>query len=361
MQHYSIVMYIAAAIMLANGHVQDLRVDVVPIQSRFAAVQNVNVILKYSNAGGDTMSIYKWLLPDAHGLTDPLFEVTRDGERVEYVGPVFKRRAPTADDLILLTPGMTVSAAVQLSTVYNMTQSGNYVIKYKMDADEVLFTTDSMDKPQTRSLNGAQDFVLESAPIVVFAIGRRNLLVEQANANSALTRALTPTFTGCSSSQANTITTGLREAENYANSVMSHLNVQSGSTTRYTTWFGRHSAANFNTLKSHFTKIQSVLRSTTVAFDCGCAAGSSSTYAYVYSTQPYKVYLCNQYWSAPMTGTDSMAGTIIHEVAHFKVVAGTTDHAYGHSAAKSLAVSNPTNALANSDSLQYYAENNPRL
>jgi peptidyl-Lys metalloendopeptidase len=62
-----------------------------------------------------------------------------------------------------------------------------------------------------------------------------------------------------------------------------------------------------------------------------------------------------------MTGTDSMAGTIIHEVAHFKVVAGTTDHAYGHSAAKSLAVSNPTNALANSDSLQYYAENNPRL
>jgi peptidyl-Lys metalloendopeptidase len=62
-----------------------------------------------------------------------------------------------------------------------------------------------------------------------------------------------------------------------------------------------------------------------------------------------------------MTGTDSQGGTIIHELAHFTVVAGTGDHAYTHANAKPLAQTNPAKALANSDSLQYFAENNPRL
>ena len=60
-----------------------------------------------------------------------------------------------------------------------------------------------------------------------------------------------------------------------------------------------------------------------------------------------------------MTGTDSKAGTLIHEMSHFTVVAGTDDWAYGQTAAKSLAFSDPAKALDNADSHEYFAENTP--
>ncbi|KAG8682406.1 hypothetical protein FRC08_014982, partial [Ceratobasidium sp. 394] len=59
------------------------------------------------------------------------------------------------------------------------------------------------------------------------------------------------------------------------------------------------------------------------------------------------------------TGTDSKAGTIIHEQSHFTVNGGTHDYAYGQSAAKSLAISNPARAIMNADSHEYFAENTP--
>lgn len=51
--------------------------------------------------------------------------------------------------------------------------------------------------------------------------------------------------------------------------------------------------------------------------------------------------MCNAFWSAPVSGTDSKGGTIVHEMSHFNVVAGTDDIVYGQSGAKSLALSNP--------------------
>jgi peptidyl-Lys metalloendopeptidase len=81
------------------------------------------------------------------------------------------------------------------------------------------------------------------------------------------------------------------------------------------------------------------------------------------------VYLCGAFWQAPTTGTDSKGGTLIHEVSrsyqlllnqtltvgyivkssHFTANAGTEDYVYGQSAAKSLAKSNPNEAIENAD------------
>jgi peptidyl-Lys metalloendopeptidase len=361
MQQYWIIIYIAATIMAINGQAQDLRVSVTSVQSRFAAVQNVNVILKYTNVGGDTMSIYKWNVPEK-GLFDPLFEVTRDGETVEYVGPMIKRRAPTADDVISVTPGMTVSAAIQLSTVYNMTQSGNYVIQYKMKADQVLFTTDSVLKPQSRSFNGGQEPVLQSAPIVVFAVGRRNLLIEEGVQAGAQIRTLTPTYFSCSSSQSSSIRSAITAAQTYTNNAIQHLSSATAITTRYTTWYGKYSSQNWLQLKSNLAKVDNVLNNMAMSFDCTCPdADSDSTFAYVYPTQPYRIYLCGSFWRAATTGTDSKGGTLVHEIAHFKIVVGTGDHGYGQSNAKNLALTDPAMALLNSDNLEYFVENTPTL
>jgi peptidyl-Lys metalloendopeptidase len=359
MQQYWCIIYIAVVIMAANGHVQDLRVDVIPVQTKFAAVQNVNVVLKYSNIGGDTMAIYKWYVPEKE-LGDPVFKVTRNGEPVEYVGPLFKRRAPTADDLILLAPGMSVSTTIQLSSVYNMTQTGNYVIQYKMDAGQVLITTDGVRNQKLMASNDDEESVLQSAPVMVFAVGRRNRLIEQAIEVNMQTRALAASYIQCTAAQTNTIKRAITAAENYGSDAVQYFNGQPG-TVRYTTWFGTYVAANWQKAKTHFTKIQNALNTQAMSFDCSCPGTNKDAFAYVYPTQHYRIYLCNAFWPASTTGTDTQGGTIIHELAHFTILAGTQDHAYGQASAQSLAKSNPAKALMNSDNLEYFVENSPRL
>ena len=71
---------------------------------------------------------------------------------------------------------------------------------------------------------------------------------------------------------------------------------------------------------------------------------------------PYRVHLCNAFWNAPSLGIDSKAGTLVHETSHFTVVAGTQDYAYGTTAAKNLAISNPDRAVMNADNHEYFAE-----
>ena len=52
---------------------------------------------------------------------------------------------------------------------------------------------------------------------------------------------------------------------------------------------------------------------------------------------------------------------MIHEASHYTANGGTSDYVYGQSGAKSLALSNPDQAVFNADSHEYFAENNPAL
>jgi peptidyl-Lys metalloendopeptidase len=69
--------------------------------------------------------------------------------------------------------------------------------------------------------------------------------------------------------------------------------------------------------------------------------------------------VCKAFWTAPLAGTDSKGGTLIHELSHFNVTAGTDDHVYGQTGAKNLAISDPAAALDNADNHEYFAENKP--
>ena len=93
-------------------------------------------------------------------------------------------------------------------------------------------------------------------------------------------------------------------------------------------------------------------------FDC---SSKQNVYAYVYPNQPYRIYLGRVYWTAPAGGTDSKAGTLVHEMSHFTAVAGTGDVVYGQTGAKNLAVTDPNAAVTNADSHEYFAENTPSL
>lgn len=93
-------------------------------------------------------------------------------------------------------------------------------------------------------------------------------------------------------------------------------------------------------------------------------AGEEDCYAYVYPNDDTKMYLGDDFKTAPLTGTNSQAGTMVHESSHYNTVGGTDDEeladgtvAYGHDAAEKLAKEDPAKAQNNADSFEFFVEN----
>jgi len=109
----------------------------------------------------------------------------------------------------------------------------------------------------------------------------------------------------------------------------------------------------------NFVSIENSLINETISYNCDC--NDSGVFAYVFPNRPYNIWLCPAFRSANIDGTDSRAGTIIHELSHFQILADTDDHQYGQSATQQLARTNPALAIDNADSHEYFAENTPAL
>ncbi|WNG62783.1 peptidase M35 [Archangium gephyra] len=311
-------------------------------KATLSAREDVSVTVTLTNVSSHPVQLLKFYIPDGR-LKEGLFEVTRNGEPVEYIGPHIKRAAPTAQDYITLAPGESISGLAPVSGMYDLSESGAYTVSY---------AAPSLDQHHAVITKAAQ---LDSNLVNLWIEGRGQPELEAQGTVSA--QGLT--YSGaCTTSEQSSISSALTSARTYANNASTYLNGISSGTTRYTTWFGAYSSTNLTTARNHFTSIKNALANAAIVVDCSC---NDSYYAYVYPASPYKIYVCNAFWSAPTTGTDSKAGTLVHEMSHFNVVAATDDHAYGQSAAKSLASSNPTRALDNADSHEYFAENTPSL
>ncbi len=231
---------------------------------------------------------------------------------------------------------------------------GQYEVRYLRDARDVIAEVGQSAKGGLDA--GYLDFDRPAATVIHVdtAVDAFDSPMQKAG---PVLLAATNSYESCSTSQKNAMPAARTQATTYANSSRNYLNA--GSTgTRYTWWFGTYNASRYTTVRSNFTRIYNALSSQPFVFNCTCPAAPSAI-AYVYPNQPYRIYLCNAFWSAPNTGTDSRAGTIVHEVSHFTVMGGTDDWAYGQSAAHNLAVSNPARAVDNADSHEYFTENTP--
>jgi peptidyl-Lys metalloendopeptidase len=317
-------------------------VEVSAAKSALARSDVANVTVKMTNAGSHAVRLLRWNTP-VEGVKDALFAISRDGEPVTYLGAHYKRPAPTAGDYLRLAPGESLSATVDLATVYDLSQTGSYSVRFDLE--------------QQHHGEGSVS-ALRSDALTLWVEGRQSgPQLEAADGVQAQFGTISYAA-NCSSTRRSSLSSALSQASSYANNSVSFLNGTPGSRPRYTTWFGAYSSTGWSTVKSHFANIKNAVDTKNISFDCGC---TDSAYAYVYPTQPYKIYLCGAFWSAPTAGTDSKGGTLIHELSHFNVVAATDDRAYGQTACKSLAKSSPTSARDNADSHEYFAENNPFL
>lgn len=310
-----------------------------------------------TNTSRKTLRIPKWQLPTMASEFD-LFRLSRDGQPVEYTGRLVKRAVPTAGEFEIIRPGRSVRAVVALGQSYDMRKPGIYTVTYA-----ALTQYASLSGGEQLKQGNGMPMVAQGAPIrVALAAG---VAVDThyhpvLPARPVLSDVLGVSYTGCTTTQIADNNKAILSARSLVDNDNSYLNA--GTTgPRYTTWFGAYTTTRYNTVKQHFSALNTAFNQTggQITLNCTFASCDAGVYAWVFSNQPYEIHLCSGYWSAPLVGTDSKAGTLVHEMSHFDVVAGTNDHVYGQRDASALAVSNPDMAIDNADNHEYFSENTP--
>lgn len=322
-----------------------------PLRVSMYATGNGEVEVVLTNTSNKIARVPRYQLPLGE-LEAKLFSINRDGEPVAYEGPMIKRGLPGASDFAILRPGQSVRSVVQLADAYDMRKSGTYTITLASPMQHASMSDGRMLKT-TRGM----PLTLQSAPLRMYATGKLPSPVKAKPAAAASQVVNGITYVGCTATRISQAGTAVNSARSYSQNARGYLAAGSAGP-RYTTWFGAYTSSRYSTASQHFVAIDNAIDQTggKIKINCGC---NQNYYAYVYPTKPYEIFVCKAFWSAGNTGTDSRAGTLIHEMSHFNVVAGTDDHVYGQSGAKSLAISNPSQALDNADSHEYFAENTP--
>jgi len=340
---------LALACALPAYAIAGIAVTVTPDKPELGMDDEVNVTVTLTNTGSTPQRLLKWrtpFVPPEHAL----FHITRDGQPVRYLGRHVKRAAPTDADYIVLQPGESRSAWMELSALYEMQVTGAYSVRYLT----------SNAAPSTKAGAGSAIVVgdIGSNPTAIWIEGRlaRGTVVPQLSAVPESSASLT--FSQCTNAQQTSIANAFAAGTAMAADGLKYLTGRKQQGQRYVNWFGPHDATRVGTVTGNFTAIKDAFETKPVKVDCGC---NEPYFAYVYPSQPYNIYVCRAFWTAPLTGTDSMGGTLLHEMSHFNVVAGTDDHVYGQSGAADLARSSPERAINNADSHEYFGENTPTL
>lgn len=173
------------------------------------------------------------------------------------------------------------------------------------------------------------------------------------------------TFVGCTKAEAETIARAVSDAKRLSVTAAAAV----GDTPAFETWFGKYSPAAAEDVRRNLKAVVTAIRTGQVTTRCenisprGCA---QDIYAYVYDDQPYVVHICPPFFSLPNmarlrpgqlnSNFGTRAGTIIHEISHFRIVADTEDNCYARDECAALAQVDQQGALNNADSYQYFAE-----
>lgn len=307
------------------------------------------IVVTITNNSKNDLKVLKWDTVLENQLSADIFTVSSGKAKMRYLGRIFKRGMPKEEDYIVFKAGEKRTVEIKLSNYYEMKSKGEYLISHN---SEFIIKDDKHyhHKQHKYHLSEAK-FSTENIYIS---------FTPSAEEESIRDQKVAPAFNGCTESQKTLLNAAQDEAMLMATNARETMNSAGENTIgqRYITWFGTATPTRQNSVTSHFNSIYSALDTKQVNYDCSC---NEDYYAYVYPSEPYFIYLCNAFWPASMTGTDSKAGTIIHELSHFTILGGTHDHAYGHTDAKALAINSPDQAVFNADNHEYFAENTPFL
>lgn len=307
--------------------------------------EQLRIQLTLSNLSSEPVQILAWNTPFVSNYSGDSFLVYRPeqpGDKVAYTGALKKRGAPQISDFIQLNPGASLTAEVNIADFYAIDAIAEYRIRFQAYIDII-------------SNQGSESIKLISNTLSAY----------QARLSQALPQPRIRLDNSCNATENNQINQALTAARSLATESLQALNdtaeADRANALRYTTWFGSYTNSRYNRVNENFSGIVNALEQPEISFICHSAECDPGTFAFVYPRSHYEVYLCDGFWNADLNGTDSRAGTIIHEVSHFRVVSDTDDHQYGQAGSRQLAISQPDVAITNADNYEYFAENEPFL
>ncbi|PVF96196.1 zincin [Serendipita vermifera] len=330
-------------------------------------VDNFSVTVNVTNTGDETLKLYEDPRSALSTFPENTFNVAAtDGEEnPSFAGARVKYGFSDATNFVTLSPGESVVVSHDLSKAYEFAKTGDYNI----EAHNLFFYQDASGSPVPLYANVDSTYTAKlSGNIVSTSLTKRRQEGIEKRASQTLYRRggklqKRQDYTRCSSQQKADIDRVVPLAMNYVDQSIQYLRALTSGKPRYEKWFGTYRRDRHTVVSAHFNAIKADdLTSYTYDCQCGIHDGTSrenEIFAYVDTTQPKIVNLCGAFWRAKDLGTDSKAGTIVHEASHFPGTADTDDIRYTQPRCIELARNDPDSAIRNADSHEYFAENTP--
>jgi peptidyl-Lys metalloendopeptidase len=340
-------------------------------ESTYSSDDQVQTTFQLTNHSEESMRVLKWFTP-LEGMWSDCLLVIRDGERVLYDGPLAKRGNPTSDDYVTLGPGESIERKVEIAEAYRVSDPGIYNVSVDAEIQAVpvgemnRFATAVRDLQEPEAMmfkrvvrqpvpNAATNFMVRDAGRRSETAGERVRSKQRAGGHDltmfkrAAGTVLKPQFNGGDASKQADAEKAHTQGYKLAQKALAALK----NDTVYAEWFGTYNTSRFNSVTANYTKITTDMEQKVFTYDLTLQGCQSGVYAYTYKNST-TIWLCDQFWAAPMTGTDSKAGTIVHEHSHAS--AGTDDLTYGQANCRQLAITDPDKSIRNADSHEYYAK-----
>ena len=280
------------------------------------------------------------------GLISQFIAVSYEGRPLKYEGKLIHRDPPTKDEFVLLKAGQRIAATVQINDAFTLNDDGSYTVEYVKPL--MVTPRDEMSMMAEVTINEAIYIDLEGARHL-----SRPSTVDEDTADFIVNieSCTTASFTGGTSSQRSDILKGHKKlCKEYADA---KANVSNSDF--YKTWFGTYTTARANHVKDVCQKCVDGLTGKSVSYVVNPSDCQSNWNAYTRKGST-TVYLCPAYDNKSVycksSGDPTKEGILAHEWSH--AFGYTDDNAYGATANKNLAKSDPDKAVRNADTYEYY-------
>ena len=298
---------------------------------------------EFLNVGGEDYYLLKRDTP-LEGLFSQFIAVSHKGRKLEYEGILIDRAPPTKDEYILLKAGQKVSATVQINEVFALMHDGIYTVEYI----KPLIVLNERKMPIEVRAGEATYVRLENARYLSLPSQQDDV---QSEGTITIESCTTATITGGTSSQRTDVLNAHKKlCKEFADSKVNVTN-----TDFYKTWWGTYTTARADKVKGVIDKCVDGLTNKAVTYVINPSNCQSNWNAYTRKGTT-TVYLCPAYQNYQVycisSGSATKESILAHEWSH--AFGYTDDNAYGATANKNLAKSDPDKAVNNADTYEYW-------
>jgi len=103
------------------------------------------VELSINNPTSENIEVLQYFTP-LEGILGEVFTVEFQGEPLDYLGPMVKRKPPTEEDWLPINANETLTAKIDISPYWDMSEAGEYTLNLTSDFS---YRSESQEEPAT--------------------------------------------------------------------------------------------------------------------------------------------------------------------------------------------------------------------